>query len=276
MGLWYDLGMTDFLQAQILIQKLLSQIQPDPRYLGLAIGGSWAEKRFDQWSDLDIILLCEPESLSSLLTSRHTWVSELGALLACFSGEHLGDERLLICLYDAPLQQVGFKWVAWSEYAVRVEDPELIWERDSRISQLLSQTQGTYPPPDLAWIETRFWVWIHYAILKLGRGELLELADHLGYLRNQVLGPLLLMQYGQAPRRVRRVETDLPEAALARLLNTLRPYDWHAQAEALKVAIELYRDLRQFHGLPLEAWNRQAENAVLEFYEAVKAKGPVL
>lgn len=268
--------MSDFPHHRALIQKLCQQIQPDPRYLGLAAGGSWAEKRLDQWSDLDLILLCEKESLPDLLAERLPLISQLGDLLESFSGEHLQDERLLICLFDRPLMQVGFKWVAWSDYAERVEDPELLWERDGRISQLLAQTTGVYPTPDLDWIEARFWVWIHHGALKLGRGEWLELADHLGYLRNQVLGPLLLMQYGHAPRRVRRVETDLPPDALARLLQTLAPHDFQAQAQALMAAVEIYRDLRQFHGLAPTAWNQRAEKAVLEFFEAVMANRPVL
>jgi len=268
--------MSIFPHHQTLIQKLLSQIQPDLRYLGLAAGGSWAEKRLDQWSDLDLILLCEPEAVPELLLERETWVAQLGELLERFSGQHLGDERLLICLFDQPLMQVGFKWIAWPDYVQRVEDPELLWERGSQVSQLLSETTGAYPRPDLAWIEARFWVWVHHGALKLGRGELLELADHLAYLRNQVLGPLLLMQYGHPPRRVRRVETDLPPEALARLLQTLAKHEREAQAEALMAAVSLYRDLRAFHGLPVQAWNQRAEKAVLEFFEGVRRNRPVL
>jgi hypothetical protein len=275
-GLCYDKEMSTFPHHQTLIQKLLTQIQPDPRYLGLAAGGSWSDKRLDQWSDLDLILFCEPQSLPALLATRVSLAAQLGVLLESFSGQHLGDERLLICLFGAPLMQVGLKWIALPDYVQRVEDPELLWERDSQVSQLLAETTGAYPRPDLAWIEARFWVWVHHGILKLGRGELLELADHLGYLRNQVLGPLLLMQYGHPPRRVRRVETDLPPEALARLLQTLAKHEREAQAEALLAAISLYRDLRAFHGLPVQAWNQQAEKAVMEFFEAVRGNRPVL
>ena len=96
---------------------------------------------------------------------------------------------------------------------------------------------GAYPPPDARWIEDRFWVWVHYAALKIARGELQESFDFLSYLRVFVLGPLGSVRAGRKPIGVRRVEDD-PELAarLAELgaspLKTLRTVGGGAANEA--------------------------------------------
>jgi hypothetical protein len=260
-----------------LIQRILKLIQPDLRYLGLLAGGSWSDQRLDQWSDLDLILLCEPEHTAELLFERKKLAAQMGDLLVSFSGEHVQEPRLLICLFANPLLHVGLKLVSLAEYTQRVEDPEILWARNSSVAEFFEQTKsGVYPPPDLAWIEERFWVWIHYGALKLGRGELVELADHLSYLRNYVLGPLLLMQHGHQPRRVRRVEMDLPPEAFDRLRQTIANYDRQALGEALFKTIEIYRDLREYHALPLALWQNKAEKAVITFLQTVLENRPVL
>ncbi|WP_147675807.1 hypothetical protein [Xanthomonas massiliensis] len=66
------------------------------------------------------------------------------------------------------------------------------------MSQVLRTAEARYPPPDLAWIEGRFWVWIRYATLKVGRGELFEAVDFLAFLRVRVLGPSYWWRRGRS------------------------------------------------------------------------------
>ncbi|PKL76481.1 MAG: oxalate:formate antiporter, partial [Candidatus Melainabacteria bacterium HGW-Melainabacteria-1] len=174
-------------------------VETDERFAGLTVGGSWREGRLDEWSDLDLVLVAWPEQQAAILDSRMEIAHALGELLSGFTGEHIGDPRVLICLYDNPLLHVDLKFVSLPDFEVRVEDPVVLFERDNALSEILSRTTGAYPLPDLQWIEDRFWVWTHYAGLRLGRGELMELADHLSYVRNSVLGSLLLMKHGLPP-----------------------------------------------------------------------------
>ncbi len=74
----------------------------------------------------------------------------------------------------------------------------MLWEREGRLSQVLRTAEARYPPPDLAWIEGRFWVWIRYATLKVGRGELFEAVDFLAFLRVRVLGPSYWWRRGRS------------------------------------------------------------------------------
>jgi len=222
-------------------------LQRDSRFLGVAAGGSWISAEMDAFSDLDLVLAIAPAGLASVSESRMQIAESLGPMLAGFTGEHVGEPRLLICLYDAPLLHVDLKFVPLPELEQRVEDPVVLWERDGALTRAISAGPATFPMPDLQWVEDRFWVWVHYAATKLGRGELFEVVDFMAFLRSQVLGPLAFVAEGQRPRGVRKLETGLPRY-LSAFQRTLPALDAKSCADALLAAIQLYRELRQITG----------------------------
>ncbi|MCE9578659.1 MAG: oxalate:formate antiporter [Deltaproteobacteria bacterium] len=222
----------------------LAQLQADPRLVGVAGAGSLVTGGMDAYSDLDLIIAVEPAAVAAVMAEREAIARSLGPLLAAFTGEHVGEPRLIIALYGPdPLLHVDLKFVALDDVATRVEDPRILWERDGRLTAALGAGQARFPAPDLQWIEDRFWIWVHYGAGKIGRGELFEALDFLGFLRGQVLGPLALQQVGARPAGVRRLETAAPAFA-ARLQATLAEHDARAIGQALTVAVELYRELR--------------------------------
>lgn len=225
------------------LQNLLSYAQHDPRLLGVAVGGSWLHNAMDEYSDLDLIIVVEPEHIGQVTNERLALAKSLGNLLAGFTGEHVGEPRLIICLYGPPLLHVDLKFIALPDLGQRVEDPAVLWERDSRVTAVLNTTPAIYPKPDLQWIEDRFWVWLHYGATKLGRGELFEVLDMLAYVRGRVLGPMLALRHGFAPNGTRRLEMLAPSEVPA-LEATLGAHDRDACAHALIQAADVYVALR--------------------------------
>jgi hypothetical protein len=192
------------------------------------------------------VLVLDPTQALRLMEERPLIAASLGTLLECFTGEHVGEPRLLICLYDEPLLHVDLKFVALPDLAQRVEDPHILWQQGSLVSDVLQATTAHYPSvPSLQWIEDRFWIWVHYAATKLGRGELLEVVSFLDYLRTNVLGPLLSYQHRLPIRGVRKLEQKLPAHALASLHATVATAERASCAYALEQAIAAYRALRQ-------------------------------
>ncbi len=189
-----------------------------------------------------MVLVAAP-AWPAILARRKTIAATLGPLLAAFSGEHVGEPRLLICLYGPPLVHVDLKFLPSDAIDERVEDPVVLWERAQSVSALLRATTARYPAPDPQWIEDRFWVWVHYAATKLARGELFEVLNFLGYLRSQVLGPLALAEAGAQPNGVRRLEQRAASRA-DQLRATVARYDRHDAGRALQAAIAVYRELR--------------------------------
>src|SRR4051794_24456776 len=154
----------------------------------------------DEFSDLDLVFVCRDGAEVDMVEEAPTFAAALGPLLAAFTGEHVGEPRLLIALYGPPLLHVDLKFVALSDLAVRVEDGVVAWERDGLVSATLAGSAAVWPAPDPQWLEDRFWVWVHYCATKIGRGELFECLDGLGMIRGLVLGPLLAVRAGARPQ----------------------------------------------------------------------------
>ena len=170
----------------------------DSRILELAAAGSYLTG-MGRFSDLDLIVVTEPGQQDEVLSDRITIARKLGAYLEGFTGEHVGEPRLLITLYGTPLLHVDLKFVSLADVHVRVEEPFVLWQRDGRVSPALSASPSAYPQPDIAWIDKRFWIWMHYALLKIGRREIFEAIDMINFVRSNVLGPLALRRAGAWP-----------------------------------------------------------------------------
>jgi predicted nucleotidyltransferase len=234
--------------------------------IGLAVGGSWLADQLDEFSDLDLVLVTKSK-ISGDKRSMLGIAEQLGDLLSGFTGEHVGEPRVLICLFDNPLLHVDIKFLTLDEFRDRVETPVLLLDRDGQLQQILDSTDSRFPLPDYQWIEDRFWIWVHYVLLKIGRGEYLEALDCFGFLRMTVFGPLLHIKNGRLPRGVRKVETDLDRDDLLDLEQTIPTYDKRSLLDALRHSVFLYRRLRTelFDGKVL--LQNETEKRVMEYFD---------
>jgi len=239
--------------------------------MGVAAGGSYLTGEMDEFSDLDLVIAVEPDAYESAINDRQAIAATLGRLLVAFTGEHVGEPRLLICLYGPPLLHVDLKFVSLAEIAVRVEDPAILWERDGRLSAALQGQPAGYPIPDLQWIEDRFWTWIHYGASKIGRGELFEAIDGLGFIRARVLGPLACLAAGMRPSGVRKLERLLPDRT-REFASTLAVHDGRSCAAALRATSDLHLNLRAALASPGLTTHDAAEEAALAYLSEIEAR----
>ena len=255
------------------LQSAVPRLSQDPRLVGVAAGGSYLTGTMDEFSDLDLVVAVEPSAYREVLEERPKIAASLGPLLSAFTGEHVGEPRVLICLYGPPLLHVDLKFVALADAAQRVEDPAVLWERDGRLSAALRGVEARYPMRELQWLEDRFWIWIHYAAGKIGRGELFEAHDMLTYLRAQVLGPLMLQTMGARPTGVRRLEQVAPGWA-REMRATVAAYEPRSTAVALREAAQIYRALRGAAATPSLVVRRDAEAAAMAYLDGILARTP--
>ena len=61
----------------------------------------------------------------------------------------------------------------------------------------------------MQWFEDRFWIWVHYATIKIARGELFETIEFISFLRETVIGPMLQIKNGYLPKGVRKIENKI-------------------------------------------------------------------
>lgn len=251
------------------LQNLLERLKTDERIVGVMAGGSYLTDSMDEFSDLDLVLAVEPAHHAAVMATRRDIAASCGRLVAAFTGEHVGEPRLLICLYGSPLLHVDLKFVALTEVGQRVEDPAVLWERDGRLTEALGTGVAEFPAPSPAWIEERFWTWVHYCAGKVGRGELFEAIDLLTFLRGAVLGPLGLVRAGGRPQGVRRIEVVAPELA-KELQRTVAAYDAADCLRALRASIGIYRRLRSELGF--ERPDEEAEREAMSYLSAVEQR----
>jgi Nucleotidyltransferase domain len=253
--------------ARRFLDGLLAAVQADPRIVGLLLAGSTATGEMDEFSDVDTVIVSTDESHPELLAGAQELAAGLGPLLVAFTGEHVGEPRLLIALYGPPLLHVDLKFVGLSDLAARVEDGVVAWERDRLVSAALVGSAAVWPMPDPQWLEDRFWVWVHYGAAKIGRGELFECLDALGLIRSIVLGPLLAVRAGARPQGARRLERLAPVEVPA-LEATIGDHSADGCADALRAAIALYRELRD----PAVEIRDAAEEASVAYLEEVASR----
>lgn len=224
------------------LDSIREAIAKDARFCGLLAGGSLLHGGFDAHSDLDLVLVVERRSYDAVMRERRAIADSYGGLLAAFTGEHVGEPRLLICLYGPDILHVDLKFVTEEALDRLIERPIVLWDRHGGLAARLDRATVAWPDRDFAWFEERFWVWVHYAATKIARGELLEAHGMFAFIAEQVLGPLFRLRDGKPQRGVRRLEEALPIAARA-VWTTLDAGD-RAQAKAsLEAAMSVYRDL---------------------------------
>lgn len=243
-------------------QAVVAEAAADDRLLAVLAGGSIASGTSDEYSDLDLVLVCTPQGQAECLADARSFARKLGPLLTSFTGEHVGEPRLLIALYGPPLAHVDLKFVTADDLRDRVEDGVVLWQRDDTVDQVLAESKAEWPQPDPQWIEDRFWAWVHYTAVKIDRGELFEALEALGAIRSAAIAPLAVHGRTPKPSGVRRLETLAPEL-LPDLRSTVATVDRADCLRALKASVELYRKVRDTSGVAVER-RLDAERAVVE------------
>lgn len=251
--------------------KAKTILETDDNVIGLAVAGSWITNKMDEFSDLDLILVTK-KKISHEKNLMLDYAKRLGNFLSGFTGEHIGEPRVLICLYDNPLLHVDIKFVTLDEFQSRVETPTLLIDKEGQLEKVIKNSHAKFPYPDYQWIENRFWTWIHYALLKIGRGEYLEAYDFMGFLRMVVFGPLLHIKNDNLPRGVRRVETDLESEDLARLKRTIPTYNRQSLLVSLRNAATLYRQLRRELFDNNVCLQNDAEQKVMNYFDEIERR----
>ena len=249
-------------------EQITHILKNDKGVIGLAAAGSWLTKELDEYSDLDLMLVTK-EIIGGDREKMLYYANQFGNLLSAFTGEHVGESRLLICLYKNPLLHVDIKFLTLQEFEIRVENPFIILDTDNQLQNVIDKTQANFPMPDFQWIEDRFWTWVHYALLKIGRGEYFEALDFFGFIRMVVIGPLLHLRNNNLPRGVRKVETQLSQNDFDLLKSTLSTNEKTSLLKALENIIKLYQSLRK-DLYKADISLSQAEDSVLQYYEKIK------
>lgn len=251
------------------VERAVQTFSQDENVLGLAVAGSWITNEIDEFSDIDLILVTKtiiaPDKDLML-----NYAKRLDNFISGFTGEHVREPRLLICLFDEPLLHVDIKFVTLEEFHHRIETPTIVFDRFGQLAEALNNSEPRFPYPDYQWIEDRFWTWVHYGLLKIGRGEYMEACNFFADIRMIVLGPLVHIRNNNLPRGVRRVETSIAPEDLKSLLGTIPGYSRESLILSLDNSVRLYRELREQLFNDQVTLQSKAEEKVMQFFMDIK------
>lgn len=254
---------------QDFAHRVAELVRNDSTVIGLAVAGSWADDELDEYSDLDLVLVTT-EKIGGNKDKMMAIAQSFGEFISGFTGEHVGEPRLLICLFDNPLLHVDIKFVTLKEFESRVDDPVVLFERKNQLSEVIRQYPSQWPTPDMQWIEDRFWTWVHYIATKIGRGEYFEVLSNLDYLRMNVLSPLMQLKNSQKARGLRKVETRLKAADLENLKITVAQYNKASLIKALDNSISVYKSLRRKLGTESLKKQIETEKKSMDYFKTLK------
>lgn len=249
--------------------RVANLVKNDGAVIGLAASGSFITNELDEYSDLDLILITK-EKVAGDKDKMVSYAKSFGNFISGFTGEHVGESRVLICLYDDPLLHVDIKFLTLPEFYKRVENPIVLFERENQLTSIINSTKAEWPQPNYQWIEDRFWTWVHYACLKIGRGELMEAFDFLSFLRMTVLSPLLQVKNNKQARGLRRVETQLSLSDLENLKITIAQYNRASIIKALDNMVSIYKSLRRKLFTEEIQLQSKAETKSLAYFKQIK------
>lgn len=247
-----------------LLLKIVKTLSEDPRVCGIGASGSYASDSMDKYSDLDLVIAIHPEQFSNVMADRFNMLEKIDGKIAAFTGEHVGEPRLVIALFEPNAIHVDFKFVALPDAAIRVDDTKVLWEEGRILSDVFSKATYHYPQPDPQWIEDRFWIWMHYGATKIARGEYFETLEFISFIRQNVLSPLALKQSGLTPSGVRKIESRLPQFS-DELQNTVSVPAKVPLIAALDQCIKLYLMLRENEDVKA---NMEAQSVCLNYFDS--------
>ena len=251
----------------------IEAIEQDSRIIGIAAIGSLGFGDIDEFSDLDLIVVCEDTHRDELQKNAEAFAKQFGPLLSFYRGHHVGEPRLLVCFFGEPLLHVDFTFMTLDEFAVdRVQVPAILLDREDKLRSAVARVEVDFSKPHRQSIETKFWVWIFNASCKLARGDLFSAISYIGTIRKSALIPLIQDNAGATPRGFRTLQSDAPDL-YEQLIHT-HPKEFSKQevARALQAAADIYRAVRSGSDAEGINFNSEAERAACSFLNSIVKK----
>jgi hypothetical protein len=177
----------------------------------IAVGGSLAAGRVDDYSDVDLYVLCADRRRSAKLAdSLGDITARGGRLLARYTASHLGAPHLhiVLVLVDGWIVKADIELLAAGQEA-RVQQAMPLYDPQRALAARPSKERLTANSL-AADAHTKFAGWLWYTYAKAARGELFQAANSLDYLRKNAVLPLSLALNQQPNEDYRRIEERLP------------------------------------------------------------------
>ncbi|MBJ2114431.1 aminoglycoside 6-adenylyltransferase [Serratia ureilytica] len=211
------------------------------RYIdAVLLAGSFQKGNCDSYSDIDLVFCIDEDNYNDYFSQSRCLLSRFGELYFCFPGDHVQEERLIICLYGKELLHVDIKFVTLTQRNISLTELDVLWARDyTKINEFLSNRKSVCTDKSIEWFNERVWVWLHNCICKYHRGELFEAINILNMIRVNILGPMVSLLNGGVQRGVRYIDF-LHSTEKGLLSKTVASYSKVSIFLAIRATLNLY------------------------------------
>ncbi|MFN7904219.1 MAG: hypothetical protein ACK5P5_03455 [Pseudobdellovibrionaceae bacterium] len=179
------LHMDQLTDHKILCEKLIAFFRNEPGIIGSFISGSGAAGGMDFYSDLDLGFVCaNNEAKEKIWSQRFDW--KLPTWFHRMDADHV-KPYFIIYLFE-PHIHVDLCFYTMENLPSQLGGPcEVAFDHLDRLKSW-SQEMGrsALTPADWSNIvheEERFWTWVHYAWMHVGRGEYYDIAADFEFMR---------------------------------------------------------------------------------------------
>ena len=233
-------------QQQTLLQRFVAACESDTRVVAAFLGGSFAAGRADEQSDLDIYLITADEAYDDFFARRQAFMRGLGEPVFLEDFNDFGFDMLIFTFADgvegelALARESNFAHTHGGPYEVLVDKKGLL---AGAFFPLLAPSEADQRKT-LRCLIYWFWEDVSHFITSMNRGHLWLAYSYIEQPRRKCVNLAhLAHDFTAEPAGYAKVEEDVPEGQLLALQSTFCPLEPRAMLEAVRVLVEVYRQI---------------------------------
>lgn len=257
------------LEHQSLVNRACEILSKDSRVQAIYLSGSLSA---DEYSDIDLDIICEEKDQKSLLDDRYKIAEQVGKLKSA-AIPPVSDE-MLVAFYDREEIKVDY---SYSKLPLKIRSDrafiEILFDPFGLLKKMVENSEKLEWEIDLEFLKNRIkhhFMGFSYTVSKFGRGELWDGQDCIDwYRKNLVMFEDVLAQRKQ--ENFRRLENKLDKKRLELFEQTLVKEITRKELFRAMDAVNLYFEtfLKQ-KLIDLGVYHKESEENMMEFYERKK------
>ncbi len=242
----------DLPEHKRVLEAILNHFDKEPGVVAAFLSGSTATGGMDDFSDIDLGIVCDnEETMEGLWEERWNW--DFLSWGHRFDADHIKPHFVIYLFetkaeFSAPLIKADIAFYTPSHLPPKEGAPfRVVWDDTGKLSAWSEQMNGS-PAASVNWDnlnheDERFWAWLVYLLLHAHRGECFEAAESVTMVRNVTMAWYARLQ-GEAYFNSRRLEERTDAALMKRFNGTFPQPSKSSISEVCLALIELHEDLR--------------------------------
>lgn len=256
---------------QNLIRRFTEACQNNDQVIAAFLGGSYANRTFDQYSDLDLYLITTDAGYESFLLNRKAFMTRLGTPVFLEDFREFGFDMIVFIFEDGVEGELGlgkesgYSHIHGGEYRILVDKQNILKDVVFPLSRPNSESQQENLDYLLHW----FWRDLSLLSVALGRGMLWSGYGNLESARQKLINLMRLANDMEKwTAGYERVEIAVKEDELNKLILAYGQLDQNTIIESVQVVVKIYQEIAPNLAVKAElSYPEELERVVMKKFE---------